>query len=98
MEVFWSNQAELDYLNNIDYLLDKWSKKDARNFVEKVENSIESIKSTPLTYEMYDKKDFPNVRFIRVTKQITLYYTFHNQRIELLRFWNNYQNPQNRSF
>jgi hypothetical protein len=44
----------------------------------------ENIKFKPSVYK--------NIFQAPVLKQITLYYRFENNTIELLRFWNNYQN------
>ena len=35
--------------------------------------------------------DYKNTYQVPVVKQITLYYSVINNKVELLRFWNNYQ-------
>lgn len=37
MQVAWSENARLDYHENIDYLLKEWSVESASNFIEEVD-------------------------------------------------------------
>jgi hypothetical protein len=87
--VSWSEPAKNDYWNNIEYLEREWTYTEVYNFMNKVDELIkllakENIKFKPSVYK--------NTFQVPVLKQITLYYRFENNTIELLRFWNNYQN------
>lgn len=91
IKIIWSPQAKKDYWQNIDYLLDSWTKKEAAHFIDLVEQSIFLIQKNPKLFQL---TDFINVRRAFITPQITLFYRIvNNKKIELIRFWNNYQNP-----
>ena len=36
----WTNLAKQDYWNNIDYLPEKWTEKEALGFIHKVERNL----------------------------------------------------------
>lgn len=83
----WTDLALKDYHDNIDYLLQEWSEKEAISFIEDVESVLESLKSGNLEFK---ESNYRNIRECVVCKQITLYYRhFNDKEIELLRFWNN---------
>jgi plasmid stabilization system protein ParE len=83
----WTDLALKDYHENIDYLLQEWSEKEALSFIDDVENILYSLQTGKIEYKE------SNYRYIRecvVCKQITLYYRHLNSKeVELLRFWNN---------
>lgn len=88
----WSDFAKVDYWDNIDYLLKDWSEKEAVSFIEKVDIVLQIISISPITFQ---KSGYKNIHFVPVTPQITLYYRIQNKStVELVRFWNNYQNPK----
>lgn len=92
MTVIWSPQAKTDYWQNIDYLELEWNFQDVLNFIEKVEYTIRLIaKNNPL----FTATNYKSVHKVVITKQITLYYRVTSTNIELLRFWNTYQDLEN---
>ncbi|HQA75434.1 type II toxin-antitoxin system RelE/ParE family toxin [Flavobacterium sp.] len=92
MEVIWSPQAKKDFWNNIDYLEAEWTFKDVVNFIEKVEKTINLLKKSNINFVSANYKE---VNKVVVTKQITLYYRLNSKTLELLRFWNTYQDLEN---
>ena len=91
MIIIWSPQAKKDYWQNIDYLEAEWTYQDVINFMEKVERIINllSIKNIE-----FISTNYRGVNKVVITKQITLYYKIDSERLELLRFWNTYQDLQ----
>lgn len=92
MNVIWSPQAQKDYWQNIDYLEAEWTFQDVINFINKVNNTIELLIKNNIEFITTNYK---NVNKVVITKQITLYYRFNSNTIELLRFWNTYQDLEN---
>ncbi|WP_163399625.1 type II toxin-antitoxin system RelE/ParE family toxin [Flavobacterium fluviatile] len=92
MNVIWSPQAKQDFWNNIDYLEAEWSEKVARNFIEKVNTTITLLKNDNV---LFLKTNYKSVYKIVITKHISLFYRIENNNLELLRFWNNFQNLEN---
>lgn len=95
-KIFWNPLAVIDYNENIDYLLDKWSEKEAQKFVEEV-NHIEFILRQGNVDFM--KTDFTGVKRLVIRKQITLFYRIIDKyQVEFLRFWNNNKNSDKLNF
>ena len=89
MNIIWSPLAKFDYWKNIEYLEQEWSPREVISFINEVERNIQLLKNDNV-YFIATK--YKNVYKIVVIKQITLFYRVVDDRIELLRFWNNYQN------
>jgi plasmid stabilization system protein ParE len=88
-KIVWNNKARLDFYENIDYLLENWSEKEAQNFIDEV-IQVEYILSQG-NVDFQDTNLF-GVKRLVIRKQITLFYKIVNERqIEFLRFWNNYK-------
>jgi hypothetical protein len=86
--ISWSVAAEKDYWENIKYLEGGWTLNEVYSFMDKVDELINLLTKNNLTFK---STDYKNIFEVPVLKQITLYYHFENNKIELLRFWNNYQ-------
>ncbi|MDP5198517.1 type II toxin-antitoxin system RelE/ParE family toxin [Flavobacterium sp. DG2-3] len=92
VRIIWTNTAKNDYWQNIEYLEREWTLQDVYNFIDKTDTLIELLTRQNVIFK---SSNYKNVFQIPVTKQITLYYTIvDNDNIELLRFWNTYQNPE----
>lgn len=92
MDVIWSPQAKKDYWQNIDYLEAEWTFQDVINFIDKVDNIIHLLLKNNIEFI---STNYKNVNKVLITKQITLYYRTNSKSIELLRFWNTYQDLEN---
>lgn len=92
--IFWSELAKIDYWDNIEYLEKEWTLAEVYSFIDKVDQLIDLLAKDNLTFK---PTNYKNTYQVPVVKQITLFYRFENNAIELLRFWNNYQNPDSLS-
>jgi len=90
--ISWSEAAKTDYWNTIAYLELKWTRTEVFHFIDKVDELILLLSKENVTFK---STHYKNVFEVPVLKQITLYYRFENNTIELLRFWNNYQDKKN---
>ena len=88
MKISWSKLAKIDYWNNIEYLEREWTLTEVYNFIDKVDELIDLLAENNVSFKVTSYK---NIYQVPVLKQITLYYRYENNQIELLRFWNNYQ-------
>lgn len=89
--IYWSEMAQIDYWNTIDYLEKEWTLNEVYQFMDAVTAVIALLFKANVTFK---PTAFKNTFQVPVVKQITLYYRFENNNIELLRFWNNHQNPK----
>ncbi len=92
MNVIWSPQSKKDFWQNIDYLEAEWTFQDVINFIEKVENTIDLLQKKNITFI---STNYKNVNKVVIIRQITLYYKLNSEKLELLRFWNTYQDLEN---
>lgn len=71
MEIIWSDDAKIDYHENIEYLLREWSEKSAIKFIDEVEFVLNLLKSNP---RLYPKSGYKNIRRAVIRKEVTLFY------------------------
>lgn len=83
--------ANSTYLQNIEFLEQRWTTKEAKNFIQKVADIVAILKVSPLTFQRWENDK--TVHKIEIVKQITLYYQITENNVELLIFWNNLQDP-----
>lgn len=88
LTVHWSDPAKIDYWNNIEYLEREWTLTDVYNFMDTVDEIIEVLTKNNVVFK---PTMYKNTFQVVIIKQITLYYKIENNKIELLRFWNNYK-------
>ncbi len=92
----WNKLAREDYYGNIEYLLRKWSEKEAQNFINEVDEILFILKQGKVDYK---ETDYPDIRRCAIRPQITLFYKIiDTQHIELLRFWLNKQDDKKLTF
>jgi len=88
--ISWTPEAEFTFNNIIEYLNAEWSEKEVRNFVRKTINILELIAEYPNLFKASKKK---NIRIGLITKQISIIYRVKKNKIQLLSFWDNRQDP-----
>ena len=92
MKVIWSERADEELGNNLEYVEKNWGINSAAKFLEEVYQKIKKIKANPGQFEIHDSTR--NIRKCHVRKQITIYYQFEGELINLLSVFNNAQSPQ----
>jgi len=91
--VEWSPKAEADYYAIIDYLLTNWSVKEAQRFFDQV-NQIERI--LKIGNIEFKQSSYRDIHIVTLNKHISLLYLILSKnRVKLIRFWDNRQNPSN---
>jgi len=90
MEIIWSDDARLDYVNNIEYLLKEWTEESAISFIDEVETILGLLKTNP---KLYPKSKYKSIRRAVIRKQITLFYQEKESSVYLVRFWNTFKDP-----
>lgn len=91
LQIIWTELAKIEYWENIEYLEREWTLNDVYNFMDKTDDLIGLLAKKNLTFK---PTNYKGIFQVPVTKQITLFYRIlENKEVELLRFWNNYQEP-----
>jgi plasmid stabilization system protein ParE len=92
----WNPTAVIDYNENIDYLLEKWSEKAAQQFIDEVSHIEFILRQGNVDFQ---NTDIEGVNRFVFRKQITLFYRISDKnQVEFLRFWNNNKNIRNLNF
>ena len=88
----WTEEAKKSFNQNLEYLSDEWDNQIINNFLDRVDGILSRIKSNPEIYSLHRKTH--NIRKCVVHKRIILYFKIvDSNNIDLLTFWNTYQDP-----
>lgn len=93
MKICWTPTARITYFEILDYLAEKWTILEIKNFADEVEKILSQIAENPYMFEATGKGK--NIRKGFVTKHNTLYYRVkpRKKEIELITFWLNTKAP-----
>ena len=93
MEIIWSAKARITYFNVLDYLAKNWNKREIIAFTQKTEAIILAIQKNPGIYATSSKHK--NIRKAIIDKNNSFFYQVDkkNEKIFLLTFFDNRQNP-----
>ena len=94
-KVSWTPKALETYISNIEYLETKWTEREVKKFIADVEKKIKALSGQPGIGSPRNKKQH-NIRHTVIHKRVSLIYRYKpvKKEVELLRFWNTYQNPK----
>lgn len=90
-KVVISKTAETKLEKLFEYFIEKWSVEVKKDFVEKLDSSIEIIKNQPEIFP--ESKKGKGLRKCVITKQTTLYYRYNSKRINIVTLVDTRQNP-----
>lgn len=94
-KIKWSDEAafEFEQINNL--IINRWTAKEAADFILKTESIIKVISTQPY---LYPASNFNQIRRAVITKQTSVYYLIQEEEIYLVTFWDNRQNPTSNPF
>jgi len=95
-KIIWSPQSEEDFENILNYLASEWDADVAIKFIDLVDALLKQIASNPRQFPLIHKKY--NIRKCVITKHNTFYYRNRRRHIELLRIYDNRQDPEKLKF
>jgi plasmid stabilization system protein ParE len=95
-QITWTDNAQEDLQQIIDYLNENWSQKDADLFSEKLLIRIDILIKSPLIGKKSDI--FPSVRRIVITKHNSLFYSIEGDSIKILNIFDTRQYPAKSSY
>ncbi len=88
--VFHSERKRNVFKLTASFINQKWGDKSAEKFVEKAYKVLDTISGQPHLFKAYQEND---VRKGLISKQTSVVYRIHDDRIEVLFFWDNRQEP-----
>ena len=95
-QIRWSKRALKRLANILAYLETRWSEKEIRHFVTKLDRRLELIRKNPETYPFIDEAR--GVRMSVLTKQTTIYYRDNKAKraIEIVTLFDNRSKPKSK--
>jgi plasmid stabilization system protein ParE len=91
-EIILTPKAKDTLLSIVLFIRVKWGNKSAEKFVEKTYKVLDTIAQQPYLFKAYQEI---NVRKGLITKHTSVVYRIRDDRIEVLFFWDNRQDPIN---
>jgi plasmid stabilization system protein ParE len=92
MQIIWTEFAEKNVAENLDYFEREWGKSSAIDFLDRIDASLLAIQKNPETYLIIGFGD--RIHKFIVNSHVSLYYQISEDAIFLLTFWNNSWNPE----
>jgi len=95
-KVIWSPLSEKDFDSILEYLQSNWDNKVVHNFIEIVDELLTQISNNPKQFPVIQKKK--KIRKCVITKHNTLFYRDRKEFIDILRIFDNRQDPKKLRF
>ena len=91
-QIIWSPLAENDFVSILDYIQKNWDSKVVEGFIEITFSSVSQISINPKQFPLIYKNK--KIRKCVLTKHNTLYYRDRKDCIDILRIYDNRQDPK----
>lgn len=95
MEIIWSQKADETFDAILNSIEEKFTTKEVDNFVLQTYEVIDGIQEFPKLYPV--SKKLRKVRKAVIHPHSILYYRIGKKEIQLLFFWDNRKNPEDKS-
>ena len=96
LTIVWSKRASLKFDQILSYLIVEWGEKSAKDFFLKVFDFLETLSEFPEIGSIENKEK--NIRGFTIQRQVTIYYRLKDDKILILLFFDNRQNPGKKVF
>lgn len=91
-KLIWSDEAINNLKGIIEYLENRWTKKEIKKFAQLLDRQLSLIKDNPLLYPESDKSN--GLRKSVLSRQTTIYYKVVKYEIRIMTLFDNRQNPE----
>lgn len=91
-KLFWSDRALDDLQNIINYLNEKWTQKEIRNFVRRLDKRLELISGNPRLFPKTNKRR--NIRRSVLTRHTVIYYEATENSVTIVTLFDPRQHPK----
>lgn len=95
-KIIWSPLAENDFVSILGYLQNNWDDKVVQRFIDITDGLLVQISINPLQFPLILKKK--KVRKCVITRHNTLFYRDRDEKIDILRIFDNRQDPKKLKF
>ncbi|HBS84969.1 MAG: hypothetical protein A2W91_07020 [Bacteroidetes bacterium GWF2_38_335] len=96
LEIKWSKRADKKFDKILDYLILEFGEKVTKVFVKKVFSFLELLSEYPEMGTVENKEK--GIRGFTIVRQVNVFYRTEKDRIIILTFFDNRQNPRKKRF
>ena len=90
LAIEWTDEAKETFAGIVSFIENKWTDREAKNFVKRAQKLISLIAVQPY---MYKASLYNDVRQAVITPQTSTFYQIHPECVTILFFWDNRQEP-----
>lgn len=90
-KLIWSDEALNNLKGIINYLENRWTKRDIKKFAQLLDKQLKLIEDNPLLFVESDKSN--GLRKSVLSRQTTIFYRIINFEIRIITLFDNRQNP-----
>ena len=91
LEIDWTDEANEDLDDIIEYLEEKWSDEQIHVFFTRLEECLSRIKEAP--HRQKDSLRKEGAKEYQHSSQTTIFYSFDERVVNILRLWTNLKDP-----
>lgn len=91
-KLIWSEEALNGLKDIISYIENKFSEKDVRKFIKKLDKQLTILEVSPTAFPLSDKSY--KIRRMVVAKLTSIYYLIDNEFVKLVSIFDNRMNPK----
>ncbi len=89
--IVWSPKAKSEFVEILEFVESQFGSESAADCVLLVEAMTEKIAVFPLMFPSFGQH---KIRKAVVQKNLSIFYRFHRDQIDVLKIWDNRQNPE----
>ena len=90
LEVRWTEEAEFTFDQIVAFIESHWGASSSHKFINRTRKLLTSISKHPY---LFPESGIENVRKAVITKQTSVFYEVYPDKIILVFFWDNRQDP-----
>jgi len=91
-KLIWSDEALNNLKGIIDYLENRWTKREIKKFAQLLDKQLKLIEDNPFLFAESDKSN--GLRKSVLSRQTTVYYLIIGYEIRIITLFDNRQNPK----
>lgn len=95
-QIIWSPLSENDFISILDYLQNNWDNAVVKGFIDITTSSVYQISNNPRQFPLIYKNK--KIRKCVLTKHNTLFYRDRKDSVDILRIFDNRQDPKKLKF
>jgi plasmid stabilization system protein ParE len=93
-QLFWTKRATQELFENLQFVLENWTEKEAKAFNKELNRILKIIVSNP---KCFQRTNISHVHVVPIIPKVSLFYRLEkNGDITILCLWNNQLNPNSR--